>query len=162
SLDDPPSIDTRYEPPRSAPVFLIRGAEPGGEERLLRVDPIDEDPGGEHDRDDADGAPEDERPAEEADQRAEIARVADPPVRAARRQLVTRLDRDETAEALPEDEHRPDAERAADGEHRDAGPARRVAVDGPGVATIHVGHQPGEDERSHEGRHQHQPVPDVL
>src|SRR5262245_18475666 len=73
SLDDPPSIDTRYEPPRSAPVFLIRGAEPGGEERLLRVDPIDEDPEGEHDRDDADGAPEDERPAEEADHRAEIA-----------------------------------------------------------------------------------------
>ena len=71
------------------------------------------------------------RPAKGADQQSEIAWVADVAVNTRRAAGIVALDPDQSAEATPEHEDRPEAQRTTTDEQDDAGPARGITVNGP-------------------------------
>src|SRR5436309_15286513 len=86
-----PSVQPWNEPPAPPTVVGVRGTEVRGEERLLGVDPLEEQPKPEPGGEQADAAPEHECPADEPEHHAEVARVAHIAVWAGRHQLVARL-----------------------------------------------------------------------
>jgi hypothetical protein len=68
-----------------------------------------------------------------------------------------RLNRHETAEAMSEDEHRPDPQNSADTEQCHARITGDVAVDGREITPIHPWHHPGECEHA-DGHRQEEPA----
>src|SRR5271157_2266620 len=92
------SVDMRNKPPGARAIGFVFGAEGLAEQPLLRRD------AGEHDRhhqrgdDDADAGAKRQSPAEDADQKTEIGRMADSAVYAVGDQPMVRLDRDQAAE----------------------------------------------------------------
>ena len=68
--------------------------------------------------------------------------MADDAIDAARDQLVSRLDRDQTAEAMAEHKDRPEPQRSAGREEEDTEPANGVAVDRRELLAVGVGRLP--------------------
>src|SRR5262249_56041385 len=101
-------------------------------------------------------------PAQHADDEPEIARVADDAVDAAGDQGMPGLDGDQPAEAVAENEDRPQPQCAAGGEEHDAEPAHGVAVDGPKLLAVGVGRNVGIGDPDHGERDEAPAVPSIL
>src|SRR5262249_25647495 len=106
------SVDQRNQSPRSLAIRPICLAELRGEQRFLGIHPRHHDPNRERQDEEGQQTAKEQHPADEQQERAEIAGVADHSVPPIRHQLVSLLNGNEGAEAPAKDQHRPHAQHA--------------------------------------------------
>src|SRR5262245_4644781 len=88
--------------------------------------------------------------------------MTDHAVDAGRHQRMPGLDREQAAETMPEHEHRPESQRAAEGKQHDADPAYGIAVDGPEIDAVGVGREKGREQPDHAERNDDPAVAAIL
>src|ERR1700722_404036 len=122
------SVDVRNEAPGAGSVGVIFGAEGLAQEPLLGVDARQQDGKRQHRENNAHARSEDQPPAEREHEETEIARVANDSIKPATDQSVFGLDRNESAKAPPEHEHRRKTKNAAGRIKKDSEPAHAFAA----------------------------------
>src|SRR5436309_1058903 len=155
-------INSRNQPRRAAAVGVILVAELRAQQPLFRAYARDERRDEQRREQHAESRTKGERPSQRTDQQSQITGMTDDAIDPARDQRMPWLDRDQSAEATAEHEHRPDPQRTTRDEENDAEPADGITVESPEVGAVGVGRQIGQQQPDQPESREHPAIATVL